>query len=218
MTFYAQLLFLSDRDNLSNMRASRKRVRKANDVRATASDNGCTNASDVIATCDGADRMRRWAIENWATARWTNVQLCTCAFFHTLSNGLGLKDLCADPSSGGRNHARKVRDALKIDQMFQAEMTTVAVPLYDRKRNCRTIIDLPMRDPRHALQQAINRNPRLYDVQYVDEGAWNVPSFASHPLTKRFGPHCVMPLGACAGKAHRDSHRHTFPKYIIDII
>ena len=50
---------------------------------------------------------RDYHLDRWTSGKLSDIDLCTTAWHHTSSGGLGMIDLSVNPRSLGRNHARK---------------------------------------------------------------------------------------------------------------
>ena len=98
----------------------------------------CENKVDLAEACQ---EYRNQLIDKWCKGTLNNIDLCTDAWYHTRSNGGGVEDLALNPFLRGANHARKVRDAFKLDNIHR-HLFRVRAPVYDKTTGKRIYIKL----------------------------------------------------------------------------
>jgi hypothetical protein len=175
------------------MRASKKRVHESTE----GSSDQCPSTKPRVYSNDErlyGKTFRHDLINEWSLGKLDSKQLCKTAFFHTRAGGCGLDDLAVDPNMEGDNHARKVRQVLRVDEthMYTYEML---IPLWSQKHSCRVISKFAVRLPHELIARDFTRRPWLYNKASMDPDDYITKRFLDHPIVRAEGADDVYPIG-----------------------
>ena len=146
------------------MQASRKRLRAA---RANK-DEGDVCGFDRAQARNERKMQAALLFENDLLDKWcfgdlTYASVCTLAWYHTESGGLGAERIAYDPSKGGANQARHLRDVLGLHKL-KDRLYWVKLPVWDKLTAKRIIVDWPIKLANETIQRDLEVHPAKYDL------------------------------------------------------
>ena len=153
------------------------------------------------------EEYRKDLILRFANAKLQHIDLCTTAYLHTKSGGLGAADLGLDPASES-NAARHVRSALGLDAS-KPYRKFIYVPQWSW-RGRREILPLEVRLPHEVIARDFLERPHLYDKTKVDPAEYQVEQFMQHPITMTFGESETYPIGYYTDKVALGKHEYFY--------
>ena len=106
-------------------------------------------------------------LKRWCQGAYSNKDVCELSWWHTLSGGAGVTDFAMDPEAHGDNHARKVREALKLEDV-KKHLFRAWVPQWDENTETRVIAPLAIKLPHEALVRDVAKFPDAYDLSRRD--------------------------------------------------
>ena len=97
----------------------------------------------------------------------TYQSVCTMAWNHINSGGCGAERLAYDPSKGGNNQARHLRDVLGLDAL-KDRVYWLRLPIWDKLSAKRIIVDWPIKLANETIQRDLQAHPNKYDIGKMD--------------------------------------------------
>ena len=158
------------------MKRARKRAELAKDDTDTDSDDAELN--------ENAKRLRKAIASRWAHSMMTSKEVCDLSYLITRPGAAkGLKDFSVELEAKGENYNRKMVRALKLEDIDD-ECYLCPTHVYDRHKDKRTEIMMPIRLPHEALRKHFLENPSQFDPRQVDSRHWDVPAYTKHPIVR----------------------------------
>ena len=112
------------------------------------------------------------------------VDVCTIAYFATMSGTIGVEDISLDPNSSDldRHASDHIRLILARDN-HDPKLYYVSCPIYNKTAQRRDSMSLPIRLPTEILADDYAESDRNIDESVCDRD-WH-PAFAQHPVVTR---------------------------------
>jgi hypothetical protein len=147
-------------------------------------------------------------VMRFAKAKMGAVDVCTTAYHHMKSGGLGADDLALDPSQA-QNSSRRVKSALGLNASLPRRKI-IWVPQWNNESARREILPLEVRLPHEVIAHDYEMHPHLYDKSMIDEYEWRVPQFVQHPVTLAHGEDNTFPIGYYSDKVALGKHEYFY--------
>ena len=110
----------------------------------------------------------------------------TWQVFFSATGAVGVEYLSVDPSKTGDHHHEVVCRRLGVFKL-EDKMYMTPVPVWDKRLNARTVVDMPVCLPGEALLEMFKANPQAVLPRHQDPSEYSVPSILQHPIVLEHG-------------------------------
>ena len=185
-------MLFEDTSDTSRPRRHRRPKRPCREVESEAESEGDPVDASASRTAHG-HRFRRHLLAEWRAGRQTAKAVCTIAGLARRAGACGIEDIAIDPDRLGRNHARRLKEAMGFSA--DAKLYYAQVPVWDSTTSTRVETPIPFDLPFIRFHQDYQAHPQHYKAIESEGSVDYTGNFRNHAVVQEHGEARCFPVG-----------------------